>query len=83
MGRAKSTVWGYLQTFFTESGRTDPAPWVNAETFEQVRDTVNTVGSDRLGPLFEALDGAISYDALRLCVQCLRNEQNSGNGSHA
>jgi ATP-dependent DNA helicase RecQ len=73
MGRASSTVWSYLQSFFTDSGRTNPAPWVEPELLERVRAATTGLPLDRLTPLFEALGGAVPYNELRICVQCLRN----------
>jgi ATP-dependent DNA helicase RecQ len=76
MGRALSTVWGYLQSFFTDSDRTDPRPWVELAILEQVR-TAMAAGNlppDRLAPIFEACGGTVPYNELRICVQCLRNE---------
>jgi hypothetical protein len=31
------------------------------------------VGLEKLRPLFEALDGTVTYDSLRISVACLRN----------
>ncbi len=73
MGRAESTVWSYLQSFFTDSGRTHPGPWVDADLLERVRAAATGLPLDRLAPLFEALGGTVPYNQLRVCVQCLRN----------
>lgn len=76
MGRAASTVWSYLQSFITDSDRTDPRPWVELAILEQVRTAMNAANlpPERLAPIFEACGGTVPYNALRICVQCLRNE---------
>ena len=71
--RAKSTVSEYLVEFIQHTVLSEPFPWLDAETFRQVADAARGVGLEKLRPLFEALDGTVTYDSLRISVACLRN----------
>jgi ATP-dependent DNA helicase RecQ len=73
MGRAVSTTFGYLAQFLQHERRTDPAPWVDAATAEQVAAAAREVGDDRLKPIFEALGGSVSYEQIRIVMACARN----------
>ena len=73
-GRASSTVTGYLCDFLDAENRTDPLPWVNAETFERVRAKTKELQTDSLKQLFEALDETVSYDEIRISLTCVANE---------
>lgn len=72
-GRAASTTAQYLFDFILEHRITDPAPWLDAETFRRVGQAGLKVGTERLKPIFEALDGQVGYDQIRIAIQCLRN----------
>jgi ATP-dependent DNA helicase RecQ len=73
LSRAPSTVQGYLATYLETSGATSPIPWVDRATFARVTETARDLPLDRLAPIYQALDGAVGYDELRLCIACLRN----------
>ena len=73
LNRAPSTVSGYLATYLESSGATSPLPWVDRGTFARVTETARNMPLDRLAPIYQALDGEVGYDDLRLCVACLRN----------
>ena len=73
-GRARSTVSGYLNEFIVGEGITDPTGWVEPSVFASIRDVAETHGLERLKPIHDTFEGAISYDLIRLAVECLRNE---------
>ncbi len=73
MARAKSTVYGYLTQYIQHEKITDPAPWVDAATADRIVQAVEQVGSERLKPIFELLDGDVSYDQIRIVVSCQMN----------
>lgn len=73
LGRAASTVGGYLGEYLLDSGRISPEPWADGGTYEAVIAAVQQVGMERLGPLFAHFDGKISYEAIRACVVCYQN----------
>ncbi|MCA9229227.1 MAG: DNA helicase RecQ [Planctomycetales bacterium] len=73
LGRAESTVRGYLSQFLRHEQITDPTPWVDEATARRVRDAIEQVGGDRLKALFEYLNGEVSYDDIRIVASCLAN----------
>ena len=73
MGRALSTVEGYLSSYLTERRATDPSPWVGAEDAAVIEQAIEQVGDERLKPIFEFLAGLQSYPAIRVVVICRRN----------
>jgi ATP-dependent DNA helicase RecQ len=73
MGRAISTVEGYLSQFIEAHRVFDPAPWVSAEDAAKIEEAIAKVGSERLKPIFETLEGQQTYAAIRVVVACLKN----------
>lgn len=71
--RARSTVCEYLAEFIEQTQLSDPAPWVDAETLERIRAASRLSTDGRLKPIFEALEGTVPYDLLRIALACLRN----------
>ena len=74
LSRAVSTVSQYLAEFIEQMEISDPAPWVDAETHAKVRAARKQFPDDRLKPIFEALNGSIPYDAIRLSLACIKFE---------
>jgi len=72
MNRATSTVFGYLAEFIRHEKITDPSPWVDAATVQRVTQAARRVGTERLKPIFELLDGQVSYEQIRMVVLCLK-----------
>ena len=73
MGRAHSTIHGYLGEYLQARSITDPSPWVDAETTERVTRAFKELDRpDRLKTLHEHLGGEVDYDTLRIVVSCLR-----------
>ncbi|MCC6491309.1 MAG: DNA helicase RecQ [Candidatus Hydrogenedentes bacterium] len=70
---AASTVEGYLLKFIENEDRTSPAPWVSDGVLERVRACAQDLGTERLKPIYEALEGEIEYGLIRLCVACIKN----------
>ncbi|MBI5757669.1 MAG: RecQ family ATP-dependent DNA helicase [Planctomycetales bacterium] len=71
--RARSTVNEYLAEFIEQTQLSDPVPWLDQATFQRVQIAVRSVGHEKLKPIFDALEGTVSYDAIRIAVACLRN----------
>jgi ATP-dependent DNA helicase RecQ len=81
MDRATSTVYGYLAEYIGHEKITDPSPWVDAATVERVTQAARQVGTERLKPIFELLDGQVSYEQIRIVVLCLKQAgQGQANG---
>lgn len=73
MDRAVSTVSGYLSEYIHHEKVSDPSPWVAAETVQQIEEATRHVDIERLKPIYEHLDGAVSYEDIRIVVACLKN----------
>jgi ATP-dependent DNA helicase RecQ len=73
LDRARSTTTEYLAELIAEQAISDPTIWVDAEVFARIRAAARQHGLERLKPLFEALEGTVGYDELRIAVACLRN----------
>ena len=71
--RAKATVSEYLVEFIEQTQLSDPTPWVDLSTFERIRAACRLSPDGRLKPIFEALEGTVTYDVIRIAVACLRN----------
>ena len=73
VGRASSTVREYLAEFISESGISEPTPWVDLATFERIRQVRHVAADGKLKPIFDALDGTVSYDILKIALACLQH----------
>lgn len=75
--RARSTVVGYLAEFIEQERLTDPAPWfeIDETLYNRLREASRSTGTDRLKPIYEALEGEVDYDRIKIVLACMR-----GNG---
>jgi ATP-dependent DNA helicase RecQ len=73
MGRARSTVTRYLIEYLQFEGVMDPAPWLAPSVLARVESAVESVGAIGLKPVFEHLNGEISYDHIRIALAVLAN----------
>ena len=74
--RTKSTVIGYLCEFIVQEKITDPGKWLSVDpnVSRRVRAAVGVVGSDKLKPIYEALNEEVSYDTIRVVLACLQRK---------
>ncbi|HWA97938.1 MAG TPA: DNA helicase RecQ [Pirellulales bacterium] len=72
LGRAPSTVIGYLVDFIEHEQLDDPSAWLDRELFARIRSAAMSLETDRLKPLYEALHGSATYEQIRLAVAALR-----------
>jgi ATP-dependent DNA helicase RecQ len=68
-GRARSTVASYLDDFVAERKPESVAPWVDADTYQKIETTARRVGGSLMRPVFEALEGAVPYDDIRVVMR--------------
>jgi ATP-dependent DNA helicase RecQ len=73
-GRTRSTVAQYLVDFIEREGACDPEPWLTAAEYERIRAAVDSVGAERLKPIYDALEGTIDYEQIRIALACMRND---------
>ncbi len=74
IGRAESTTWGYLQEYIRHHRVTDPSRWVDPATAGQIQAAIQKVGPVPLKPIFFELEEKISYNQIRVVVDCLANQ---------
>jgi ATP-dependent DNA helicase RecQ len=75
MSRARSTVCGYLQTYLRLDQVTDPSPWVDAAIARRIEDALEAIGPGPLKPVFEHLDGEVTYEQIRIIAACVANRE--------
>ncbi|MBI5762533.1 MAG: DNA helicase RecQ [Planctomycetes bacterium] len=68
LGRARSTVNGYLADYIEQARPSSIEPWVDARTYARILDVMSGWDGVRLRPLFDALDGKIGFEVIRLVV---------------
>ena len=73
VGRAESTTWGYLQDYIRYHRVTDASRWVEPAMAAQIQAAIEKVGAAPLKPIFFELDEKISYNLIRVVVECLAN----------
>lgn len=66
--RARSTVVAYLSNFIEEESPESIEPWVARSVYERVSAAAGVLGTQRLKPVFEAMNGSVSYDDIRLVI---------------
>jgi ATP-dependent DNA helicase RecQ len=74
IGRAPSTAAEYLAGQVESEQIVDVSAWVDDAVWEQVRGAAAVVGTEKLKPIFERLEGAVPYDQIRIAVAALRNQ---------
>jgi ATP-dependent DNA helicase RecQ len=66
--RALSTTWGYLEEFIAIHRPQRVEQWIDAQTYDTVAAAAQEVGTAYLKPIFEHLEGKVSYGQIRLVV---------------
>ena len=72
IGRARSTVSEYLSDFILAERPNSITAWISQATYDQVHQVMRQVGTERLKPIFVALNEAVPYDQIRLVVAHLQ-----------
>jgi ATP-dependent DNA helicase RecQ len=73
IGKPLDAVLTYLLDYICEKKLTSPEPWVDVRSYERISDAAKRIGIARPISILRAVDGAISYDELRICIACLKN----------
>ena len=66
--RARSTVVEYLCDYLRAEAPRSVSLWVADDIYRQVSNAAARVGADKLKPIFDALEGKITYDEIRIVV---------------
>ncbi|TWU40336.1 ATP-dependent DNA helicase RecQ [Novipirellula aureliae] len=75
MGRAKSTVTGYLQSFLQNEKITDSSAWVDEQTKTKILSHLHLLEEGKMKPMYEFFNGEISYESIRIVLTCKRNAE--------
>jgi ATP-dependent DNA helicase RecQ len=67
-GRARSTIMDYLAQYIIEERPKSIATWVAPDAYAAIAAAVDQHGAGRLKPIFDALNGAYTYDDIRTVV---------------
>jgi len=73
VNRAESTTLQYLVEYIKREKINNPYPWADEQTFGRIIDAVKQVGSGRMKPIFDLLNGEIDYNQIRISVACICN----------
>ena len=71
-GKARSTVASYLEDYVSERKPQSVSPWVDEVTYARVRSAAERTQGTFLKPVFEALEGSVSYDDIRVVMKHAR-----------
>jgi ATP-dependent DNA helicase RecQ len=66
--RVRSTIAGYLADFIVTERPATIDAWVDRDQYDLIAPAVERLGTERLKPIYEELEGRISYDDIRLVV---------------
>jgi hypothetical protein len=68
IGRAPSTVWGYLGEFIVQNPAHPLDAWVPPGIFRAVSDAAAEVGTQYQKPIFDKLNGTVAYELIRMSL---------------
>jgi ATP-dependent DNA helicase RecQ len=68
-GRARSTVCSYLEDFVGETKPKSVDAWVDPAIYRRIEAAAKQTGGVFLRPVFEALNGEVSYDDIRIVMK--------------
>jgi len=73
VGRVESTVVQYLEEYIEQEGIECAELWVDKKTADRIVKAAECVGAERLKPIFDYLNGQVSYAKIRICLACCKN----------
>ena len=68
IGRAPGTTSEYLAEFIAERHPINVRAWVGDDVYRKVLTAARDTGADRLKPIFEHLNGEVSYEEIRVVL---------------
>jgi ATP-dependent DNA helicase RecQ len=68
IGRAPSTVYGYLCHWIEETRPASVSAWVDDALYARVVEAYKQIGGDRLRPIWDHLSGEVTYDQIRMVL---------------
>ena len=70
-GRARATVASYLEDFVAETRPPSIDAWIAPALYERIEKAAKQTGGSFLRPVFEALNGEVAYDDIRVVMRHL------------
>jgi ATP-dependent DNA helicase RecQ len=70
-GRGRSTVTDYLCEFIRDQGIVSISTWLADDVYQKIVMVAHQVGTERLKPIFIALEEKVSYDDIRIAISFL------------
>ncbi len=74
-GRSRPTIVDYLCEFIQLQPGVSISTWLADDVFQKVTAAARQVGTERLKPIFIALEEKVSYDEIRIAVAFLTREE--------
>ena len=71
-GLSRATVYDYLAEWVRLDRPADVRTWVPQEMYRSVEAAAKTVGAEKLKPIFDHLNGEVSYDHIRVALTHLQ-----------
>ena len=68
-GRTRTTVAGYLEDYVAERKPASVSAWIDEATYARVRSAAERSQGTFLKPVFEALEGSVSYEEIRVVMK--------------
>lgn len=75
-GRGRATVMDYLCEFIRQEPDVSISTWLDNDVYQKVAAVARQVGTERLKPIFIALEEKVSYDEIRIAVGFLARQGN-------
>jgi ATP-dependent DNA helicase RecQ len=75
-GRGRATVVDYLCEFIQQQPGIAISPWLANDIYEKIAAVARQVGTERLKPIFIALEEKVSYDDIRIAVASMDSKTN-------
>src|SRR5262249_2844454 len=73
-GRSLRAVMSDLADFIRLESSADVFNWMDADTYRRVAEGAKKVGTGRLKPIFDELQGSVPYEEIRLVVAHLERQ---------
>jgi ATP-dependent DNA helicase RecQ len=67
-GRSRGTCVDYLAQYIKAERPEDVTRWIDPKLLSRIAPVVEQLGSDKLKPIFDALEGKVTYDDIRLAL---------------
>ena len=74
-GRAITTVSKYLAQYIQHKNICSAAEWVEEKQITRVEEAIQQVGTERLRPIYDAVDKEIDYESIKIVVACYRQRE--------